>query len=95
MTTVITRGIGPDEILDIGLDWTNRLSSGATVASAVWSQTQGDAVQAMMAQTISGNQTRIRLSGGTLLMFYEWLCIVTSSTGEVHENTLQISCVQK
>lgn len=95
MTTVYHPGIGPLEKLAFGLDFSNRLSPSATVASAVWSAEAGDGVQTLLAYGVTGTIASLTVVGGTAGTVYDWLCVATASTGEIHQETLRLPCFSK
>lgn len=66
----------PEEDRNYGFDWSPRLSSGETIASADWVV---EAPLVKMAQSFQGNTAIVRVSGGAHNGSYELTCTVVTS----------------
>jgi len=82
-----TRYKHPDEIMDIPMDWQNKLEAvigdAATVVSAVTTVTEGTGLTVVSTSVdASGRYTITRFSGGTDGVTYQYEVLATFSDGQ-------------
>jgi hypothetical protein len=79
----------PDEVLDYQVDWSDRLSSD-TLLTSVWSISGDDSILTEDSSEISGDNTIIWLSAGTLGEAYNLLNRVTTTGGRTMDQTVRL-----
>jgi hypothetical protein len=77
----------PDEVLDYQVDWSDRLN-GDTLSTSVW--TISDPALVEDSSEISGDNTIIWLSAGTLGEAYDLLNRVTTTGGRTMDQTVRL-----
>ena len=87
----------PGEVLDYMIDWSQRLTTGDSIASSIWAITSGAGL------TINSNQftntpspaTKVFLSSGTLGVTYQLLNTITTANGDTMQETVTINIASK
>lgn len=87
MTTLKWDPKDPDEVIDYGIDFSDRLADGETIASVSW--TVPDGLTGTSEQTV-GNVVLKRLSAGTEGQTYSVTAEITTSSGQVMDQTAQL-----
>lgn len=78
----------PSEIKDYGIAWEKYLGGvGVTISTSVWSVPAG---LTAVVDTIAGQRTLIRLSGGTADQDYTLTNTITTSAGETLEAAIEV-----
>ena len=78
----------PSAVLWYGIDWSTWLQEGDSIATAIWTVTNGLVNESSL---ISDNVARIKLSGGVLDSVALATCrITTAVSGEVDDRTLHL-----
>lgn len=76
----------PEELLDYGFDWTDRLEDGETISASEWTVPTGSVTKAVSpAETFTDAITKVWLEGGTLGETCEVTNTVTTSLGRIRQ----------
>lgn len=84
----------PQERLDYTVEWADRLTS-ETISLSTWTITGPDSLLLTDSNSISGTQTVIWLTGGTLNGTYYVLNHITTSAGRQMEQTVRLKIKSK
>lgn len=82
----------PAAVLDYGLDWSEWLPDGDTIAASTWTVPTGLTVDS---DTFNDVHTTVWLSGGTAGQVYQVVNQITTAEGRTDERTLVIQCADR
>lgn len=88
---VVSFSKDPDAVLDYVMDWTNWLN-GDIIISSSWTL---DAGITQAGTGMSGTQTVVWLSGGTVGTSYQITNRITTQAGRTEDRTFQVNVVQR
>jgi hypothetical protein len=78
----------PDETADYAIDFVERLGAAETISSVVWTVPGG---LTLASQSNTGSIATARLAGGTLATVYRINCRITSSAGQVLDESAALA----
>lgn len=79
----------PDEVLDYQFDWTDRLVTGETISTSVFSKASDDTIT-LGSTSVSGAVTTVWISAGTIGELCEVTNRVTTSAGRTYDETARL-----
>lgn len=82
----------PDETLDFGLDLTDWLETGATIASGSWAVGTG---MTEVSESTSSPTSAVMVSGGTATNVYTLKGTITDSDGRVLVRRIRVYCAER
>ena len=85
----------PNEVLDYQIDWGERLQTGETISTSTWTITGSDSVLVEDNNSISGENTVIWLSAGTLGVRYLLTNRITTSGGRTMDQSVRLKIQSK
>jgi len=80
-----------DEILDVGIDWSNFLENAVTITDSVWTSPN----LTIARQAFVGNVTSCTVAGGDEDSFVVLTNTITTSDGIVAQRSLQVRVVKQ
>ncbi|MBN1637934.1 MAG: hypothetical protein JW866_03140 [Ignavibacteriales bacterium] len=83
---------GDDELLDYVFNFDGRLDDGETVTSIIKTEIEAGITQ-VGDPTISGDNVKIWLEGGTPNTWYRCTCVIQTSAGRKIEDTFKVYVV--
>lgn len=85
----------PDAVLDYGIDWSDWLVAGDTIATSTWTITGSDAALVQDSDFSDSTVTGLWLSGGTVDEEYSATCHIVTTAGRADDRTLTIGVVER
>lgn len=84
--------VAPGALLDYAESWADWLNAGDTIQSAVWTVSTGLAIEA---QSKTGTEAKVWLSGFALGTTYEASCKITTVNGRVDVRSFRLICKKR
>jgi hypothetical protein len=85
----------PNEVLDYQIDWGERLAEGETISTSNWTISGSDSSLTEDSKSISGENTVIWLSAGTLGVTYTLTNRIVTSGGRTMDQSVRLKIKSK
>ena len=85
----------PQAQLDFGFNWSQWVATGDEINSASWELAGNDNALTLSNQVLSGNESTVRATGGTVGATYRLVNTVTTSSGLTDQRTITLRIINR